>query len=345
MIRQIKVLVVDDSLLFRKLLTDKLSTYERIQVIGAATNALEAEKMIMELNPDVVTMDVNMPGKSGIDFVKTFLPKKYVNVVLISSLSMSVFEALSVGAVDFVQKPDMRSMSTDSFITNLVTKIYIASTVKPKANVVAKPQINLVNTRMSNKITSNKDFIIALGASTGGTEATLQVLEQLPADIPPMLMVQHMPETFTDMYAQRLNRICKMEVREAKNNDELKRGLVLLAPGNKQMELAYANGKYFVKVFDGEKVSGHKPSVDVLFSSVARINPSNSVGIILTGMGNDGAAGLLQMKKKGAFTIGQDKDTSVVYGMPKVAYDMGAVAVQAPCASIAGVLVSHINMK
>ncbi len=344
---KIKVLLVDDSMLFRKVLRDGLSACKNINIVGEAANVVEAEKLIVQLKPDVVTMDIRMPGKSGLEFVKEYLSKNYVSFVLVSTLDLSVLDALAVGAVDFVQKPDMKSVSKDSFIKNLETKIYIASTAKPKsqAKKVAVTPCVMAPSSGTYAMTEHKDVVVALGASTGGTEATLQVLKQLPADIPPMVMVQHMPETFTEMYAQRLNKMCSMEVREAKNNDELRRGLVLLAPGNMHMEIVYELGKYVVRVFDGEKVSGHRPSVDVLFNSVARVMGNKSIGIILTGMGDDGARGLLQMKKSGAFTIGQDQESSVVYGMPKVAFDIGAVDVQGPCANIAGVLMRHLNSK
>ena len=185
--------------------------------------------------------------------------------------------------------------------------------------------------------------IIGLGASTGGTEATLAVLEKLPANIPGIVITQHMPEGFTEMYAQRLNRICSMEVREAKNGDEIHPGLALIAPGGKQMEVVRSGRSYMVQVHPGAKVSGHCPSVDVLFSSIAKNVLINKVGIIMTGMGRDGADGLLSMRQSGAFTIGQDKESCVVYGMPMVAYNIGAVCTQASCDNIPSVLMNHLK--
>ena len=186
-------------------------------------------------------------------------------------------------------------------------------------------------------------MLIGLGASTGGTEATLEVLKRLPADIPGMLIVQHMPPGFTKMYAERLDRLCRMEVREAKNGDELHRGLALVAPADLQCKVVRVGNKYTVSCMPGEKVSGHRPSVDVMFQSMSETVRDKMVGIILTGMGQDGAAGLLAMRQKGAYTIGQDKESSVVYGMPMVAKDIGAVCTQASCENIAGVLMRHLK--
>lgn len=198
--------------------------------------------------------------------------------------------------------------------------------------------------KLTNRSLKLDNLIIALGASTGGTEATLQVLEQLPADIPGMVITQHMPEGFTQMYAQRLDRLCKMEVKEASDGDQIKRGRVLIAPGgNKHMKIVRVGSNYAVRVFPAEKVNGHRPSVDVLFKSVAQTAVGGSVGIILTGMGQDGAYGLLDMRRAGAYTIGQDKESCVVYGMPMVAQNIGAVTVQASCANIPGVLIKYLN--
>ena len=185
--------------------------------------------------------------------------------------------------------------------------------------------------------------VIGLGASTGGTEATLEVMKRLPADIPPMVIVQHMPKGFTEMYANRLNNLCQMEVREAKNGDELRRGLALVAPADLQARIVRIGDKYTVSCTPGEKVSGHRPSVDALFQSMSEVVRCKMVGIIMTGMGQDGAAGLLAMRRKGAYTIGQDQESSVVYGMPKVAHDIGAVCTQAPCEGVAGVLLRHLK--
>ena len=340
---KIRVLIVDDSLLFRKVLIDNLSKNPNIEVIGYAIDAFDAEKKIPLLKPDVVTVDVEMPRLNGIDFVKKLLPIYAVPVILVSSLNLNVFEALSAGAVDFVRKPDMTTgNSSSTFLNTLMSKIFIASRAKIKvpqtAPVVPK------NTLSSGRPFSLNAYntVIGIGASTGGTEATLQVLKNLPADTPWIVVTQHMPEGFTKMYADRLNRLCQMSVKEAQSGDVIERGQVLIAPGDLQMKVVRVGSRYSVSCYSGEKVSGHRPSVDVLFQSIADTAGPNSVGIIMTGMGRDGADGLLSMKKKGAFTIGQDAESCVVYGMPMVAYNIGAVVTQTSCANISNVLLKHL---
>lgn len=345
----IKVLVVDDSSLFRQTIIQYLSSQPGIEVVGYAINAYDAGQKVPRLRPDVMTLDVEMPGLSGIDFLKQLLPKNPVPVILVSSLNLSVFDALSAGAVDFVRKPDMSANnSKDAFFTSLTMKVRAASKAKvrisqqnnttPVANASVKPMPfpplprNVLDTT-----------IIGLGASTGGTEATLAVLQKLPANMPGIVITQHMPEGFTEMYAQRLNRICSLEVREAKNGDIIRPGLALIAPGAKQMEVVRSGGNYIVQCHPGAKVSGHCPSVDVLFNSIAKNVAIKKVGIIMTGMGSDGAKGLLEMRKKGAFTIGQDKDSCVVYGMPMVAFNIGAVCTQSSCENIPSVLLNHLK--
>jgi len=343
---KIRVLIVDDSMLFRKVLIDNLSLNPKIEVIGYAVDAYDAEHKIPLLKPDVVTVDVEMPRLNGIDFVKKLLPQYPVPVILVSSLDLNVFEALSAGAVDFVRKPDMSLHNTAStFMNTLISKIFIASHAKIKLPPSAAP-----TSRITPKtISGEKRFslgayntIIAIGASTGGTEATLQVLKDLPEDTPGILVTQHMPEGFTKMYADRLNRLCQMRVKEAKSGDAIEKGQVLIAPGDLQMKVVKIGGRYTVSCYAGEKVSGHRPSVDVLFQSVADTAGPSSVGIIMTGMGSDGATGLLNMRKRGAFTIGQDAESCVVYGMPMVAYNIGAVTTQVSCSSIANVLLKHL---
>lgn len=353
--KKISVLTVDDSSLFRKMIIDFLSTCPDIEVVGYAVNAYDARNKIPLLKPDVITLDVEMPGQSGIEFLKELLPVHPIPVILVSSLNLSVFDALSAGAVDFVRKPDMTAHSKESFFSALHTKLRIASMAHVKQPSLKKGPVPTppAPTAPVNKAPipvpaglplAYRSTVIALGASTGGTEATLEVLQQLPANIPGMVITQHMPEGFTEMYAQRLNRLCQMEVREAKNGDQIRPGLALIAPGSLQMEVVHGgNGGYAVRCFPGEKVSGHRPSVDVLFRSVAKNVIGNKVGIIMTGMGKDGAEGLLEMRKKGAFTIGQDKASCVVYGMPMVAFNIGAVSVQTPCDKISGILMNHLK--
>ena len=339
--KKIRVLVVDDSALARNLIIQGLSAHPRMEIVGYAINTLDAKQKIPRLKPDVVTMDVEMPGQSGIDFLKEYLPANPVPVILCSSLNLKVFDALNAGAVDFVRKPDVQE-SKEVFISNLTQKVLVASMARPRSAPLRSPSIAVATPNLGGGPALDR-VLVGLGASTGGTEATLEVMRRLPADIPPMVIVQHMPKGFTQMYADRLNRICKMEVREAKNGDELHRGLALVAPADLQCRVVRIGEKYTVSCTPGEKVSGHRPSVDAMFHSMAEVVRCKMVGIIMTGMGQDGAAGLLEMRRKGAYTIGQDKESSVVYGMPMVANDIGAVCIQASCDNVANVLLRHLK--
>lgn len=345
--KKIRVMIVDDSMLARRMLQTGLSKYPNIQVVGEAINAMDARRKIPLLHPDVITMDVEMPGMNGIEFVKSILPEYPIPIILVSSLNLRVFDALAVGAVDFVRKPDGKIMNNDQFIQNLANKIVVASCARVRkpmvrstvASAVAAAS-NVAPLHMSGLPT---ETIIALGASTGGTEATLEVLKRLPANTPGMVIVQHMPPGFTKMYAERLDRNCPMHIKEAENGDVIQPGCALIAPGDKQMRVVRTGTRYTVSCQPGPKVSGHCPSVDALFQSMAQSVQCHMVGIIMTGMGSDGAKGLLEMRKRGAFTIGQDKESCVVYGMPMVAYNIGAVEQQASCESIAGVVVRHLS--
>ncbi len=342
--KTIRVLVVDDSALARSLIIKGLSAHPRIEVVGYAINTLDAKLKISTLKPDVVTMDVEMPGQSGIDFLKSYIPTNPIPMILVSSLNLKIFDALSAGAVDFVRKPEPQD-NKDAFVTALSQKVIIASMARVRAAApgVQAPRQPLAAPAALGASSALDRVIVGLGASTGGTEATLEVMKRLPADIPAMVIVQHMPKGFTQMYAERLNRLCKMEVREAKNGDELHRGLALVAPADLQCRVVRIGERYTVSCVPGEKVSGHRPSVDAMFQSMSEVVRCKMVGIIMTGMGQDGAAGLLAMRKKGAYTIGQDKESSVVYGMPAVAHDIGAVCIQASCENVANVLLRHLK--
>ena len=341
--KKIRVMIVDDSMLARRIIQNGLSRYPNIEVVGEAFNAMDARKKLPILNPDVMTLDVEMPGMNGIDFVKDILPIHPIPIILVSSLNLRVFDAMAVGAVDFVRKPDGME-GNDRFIEALAHKIVVASCARVRrAPLRPTASANRTTATPLKMSVAPNDVIIGLGASTGGTEATLEVLRRLPANIPGMVIVQHMPPGFTQMYAERLDRICQMKVKEAENGDEIVRGQVLIAPGDKQMRVVRNGTRYTVSCMPGEKVSGHCPSVDTLFMSMAQNVRCRMVGIIMTGMGSDGAKGLLEMRKKGAYTIGQDKDSCVVYGMPMVAHNIGAVMQQASCENIAGVLVRHLS--
>ena len=339
--RPIKVLVVEDSLVFRELLVQSLSKDPDIQVVGTAKDPFEARDAILEYKPDVMTLDVELPRMSGIEFLRKLIPQYPLPVVVISSLSVKVFDAMNAGAVDFVAKPsytDRRQL--ENFVHNeLLVKIKIASTAK-----ISKIKKKVVQEVQQNFTSKGKNLIIAIGASTGGTEAICSVMKDYGADLPGIVIVQHMPPGFTEMYAKRLDNQCRNRVKEARTGDRVLPGTALIAPGgDKHMRVVNVGGNYQVEVVAGPKVNGHCPSVDVLFESVARVAGKDALGIILTGMGGDGAKGLLAMRQAGAKTIGQDESTCVVYGMPKVAYDLGAVEHQDKLSDIAKRTYSVLN--
>lgn len=318
---------MEDSLVFRELLVQNLNKDPGIQVVAAAGDPFEARDAIVAHRPDVMTLDVELPRMDGIEFLRKLMPQYPLPVVVVSSKSDKVFDALNAGAVDFVEKPVVTDrVQLESFIKNeLPVKIKIASI----AHIGNIKKIQIPAPQMSGPLHTNGDLVVAIGASTGGTEAIAEVVREFGPDIPGVVVVQHMPPGFTDMYAKRLDGECRVRVREAKTGDQVLPGQVLIAPGgDAHMELVRVNGGYQVLCRRGAKVNGHCPSVDVLFQSVAQVAKDHALGIILTGMGGDGAKGLLAMKHAGAHTIGQDEATSVVYGMPKVAYDLGAVEYQ-----------------
>ncbi len=324
--RKIKVLVVDDSRLFRELLVEALRRDASIEVVGAAKDAQEARAMIEKYNPDVMTLDIEMPGMDGIELLKLVMNEHPMPVVMVSALSDKVFDAMNAGAVEFICKPDgTDAKGLQDFVdTEMRVKVKVASVARVNKGPAAP-----IPRRVSSSPSKSKCELIAIGASTGGTEATAALMQSFGPDYPPTVIVQHMPAGFTTLYANRLNDRSGMEVREAKTGDVLRQGLALLAPGGDQhMEIIKQDGQYKVILKNKDKVNGHRPSVDVLFKSVAKEAKDKSIGIILTGMGGDGANGLLEMRQKGARTIGQDESTCVVYGMPKVAFDIGAVEFQ-----------------
>ena len=331
--RKIRVLVVEDSLLFRELLVKTLNADPGIEVVATARDPFEARDAIIQYKPDVMTLDIELPRMGGIEFLQKLMPQYPLPVVVISSLSDKVFDAMNAGAVDFVAKPaNATREQLQAFMkTDLTVKIKVASIAK--VGSWKKSPLQMPNEHLSGE---RKDLVVAIGASTGGTEAISTILKEFDYDIPGVVIVQHMPPKFTAMYAERLNEKCRVHVKEAKTGDMVLPGQVLIAPGgDAHMRLIKKDGGYQVVIRQGEKVNGHCPSVDVLFESVAETAGKNAVGIILTGMGGDGAKGLLAMRKAGAKTIGQDESTCVVYGMPKVAYDIGAVEHQEKLPDIA----------
>lgn len=327
--RKIRVLVVEDSYMFRNVLVNGLNSDPAIEVVATAGDPFEARDMIIKYNPDVMTLDVEMPKMDGIEFLRKLMPQHPMPVVMVSSLNSKVFDALNAGAVDFVNKPaNLSREQLGEFIQNeLITKVKIASTVKTGNLKRIKYDSNNRDEAVNSGKSSNT--VLAIGASTGGTEAICSVLMGLDKDVPGIVITQHMPPGFTKMFADRLNNQTKLTVSEAKTGDIIKTGHVLIAPGDKQMRVVKVGGQYQVECTPGQKVSGHCPSVDVLFDSVATACGKNAIGVILTGMGADGAKGMLKMRQMGARTIGQDEKSCIVYGMPKVAMELGGVMQQA----------------
>ncbi len=322
--KKIKVLIVDDSLVFRETLARGVALDNGIEVVATASDPYDARDKLIEYEPDVMILDVEMPKMNGIDFLRRLMPQYPIPTVIVSAAGQNVFEALKVGAVDFVTKPDLNNIKgLENLINELIVKTKIASVSK-----VGHWKCSTSQTVDNKSDVDSTGKIIAIGSSTGGTEAIFAILKKFPKNAPGIVIVQHMPPNFTRMYAERLNNSCLLEVREAKNGDKIYPGLALIAPGDYHMRVRKAGKLYTVECFKGEKVSGHCPSVDVLFESVANSAGPDAIGVILTGMGSDGAKGLLAMRQKGARTIGQNEQSCVVYGMPKAAYDIGAVEKQ-----------------
>ncbi|MEK7207482.1 MAG: chemotaxis response regulator protein-glutamate methylesterase [Pseudomonadota bacterium] len=342
---KIKVLIIDDSAVMRQMLTAMLNEDPEIEVVGTAANPLIARDKIKTLKPDVLTLDVEMPGMDGITFLEKLMRLHPLPVVMVSSLTKSgaaaTLRALDLGAVDFVTKPQKAGRETmaDEFMDEIRTKVRAAATAHVHPVPVPAPMRTVIPGAPS-LTTANKHGVIAIGASAGGTQAITDVLARLPVETPGIVIVQHMPPKFTTSFAERLNSLCALEVREAKDGERVTPGVALLAPGGYQMALWRDNGGYAVKVYEGEKVNLHRPSVNVLFDSVARCKGVRSLGIILTGMGSDGAQGLCAMKMAGAHTIAQDEKSCVVYGMPGEAVRLRGVSEILPLEQIAGRIVT-----
>lgn len=340
----IRVLVVDDSAVVRKVLTEELSKYEGIEVVGSAIDPYIAREKIISLRPDVITLDLEMPRMDGLSFLSKLMKFYPLPVIVVSSLtpenSATAIKALELGAIDVICKPGS-AYSIPNVSHRLVTAIRAAATAKVvKMQDASESQSSVASISGFQLQTTHR--IIAIGASTGGTKAIEAVLTKLPPTTPGIVIVQHMPEYFTAGFAERLNQICRMEVREAKNNDPVVPGVVLIAPGNYHMVLEKSGARYFVKIKDGPYVHYQRPSVDVLFHSVAANAGRNAVGAILTGMGADGAQGLLKMRENGAHTIAQDEQSCVVFGMPKEAINLGAADEIVPLQDVAQALLNAL---
>lgn len=329
--RRIRVLILDDSLVFREILARGLSVDPELYVVAKAENPYDAIDKIEAFQPDVITCDVEMPKMDGIEFIRQLLPQHPVPIIVVSGVSTAVFDAMNAGAVDFVSKPNMQSPhSVETFINDLIHKIKEVSSAK-----ILK-EVPMGISRDGTPDYSDTKKIIAIGASTGGTESIFKVLKALPLKMPGIVIVQHIPPLFSKMFADRLNAQTGFQVVEAKQGDYVEAGKVIVAPGDQHMVVKRVGDQLKIELFQGQKVNGHCPSVDVLFESVAKECGDKAIGVLLTGMGYDGAKGLLAMRRKGARTIGQDENSSVVYGMPKVAYEVGAVERQLPLDQIPG---------
>ncbi len=327
MAKSIRVLVVDDSAVVRKVFKEQLSRQKGITVIDTAPDPYVARDKIVKLKPDVITLDIEMPRMDGITFLKKLMKHYPLPVIIVSSLtakgSKLSMEALSIGVLEVISKPSA-AYSVGDMSVQLAEKIRAVHGVKlTRRDVNNYPKGPVSRSSMALAETTNK--LIAIGASTGGTEAIKNVLSRMPQNAPGMVVVQHMPAQFTTSFAERLNELCAVNVKEAQNGDTVTNGNVLIAPGNYHMLLKRSGARYYVEVKNGPLIHYQRPAVDVLFRSVARYAGANALGIILTGMGKDGAHGLLEMKKAGAITIAQDEASSVVYGMPKEARQIGAV--------------------
>ncbi len=397
---KIKLLVVDDSILFREIVSKYVLLDGMIDIVEKAGDAYSARDAILKYEPDIMTLDLEMPRMHGADFLKKLLPQYYIPVIAVSSSVERKAECLAAGAVDFLAKPVTRSNAEmEKFAEDLCQAIrkayktthpnailepsgsaaetqpqksfsgakyspHVGSMAESAAKFAAQAQQTVSNrTKNLSSITGasqlpeapknsymsatipklrKSEALIALGASTGGTEALERVIREFPEDTPPVVIVQHMPAGFTKLYAERLNRSCKMQVKEAEDGDRLRHGLIIIGAGDFHLRVQKDAKGWYVSSKPGERVSGHCPSVDVLFNSVATAAGPKAIGAILTGMGRDGADGLLAMRQAGAFTVGQDKDSCVVYGMPMEAYKIGAVQVQAPLNKIAEIILSGL---
>lgn len=337
----IRVLVVDDSALVRRVLTSVLQSIPGIEVVGSAPDPYVARDKIIELDPDVLTLDIEMPRMDGLTFLRKLQQFHPLPVIVISSLGSrscaAGMEALRIGAIEVMEKPPTTTQM-EGWRNRLGLKIRAAAA--SRSTPATAPTAPSVSSRLAVPPGPSPDHLVAIGASTGGTEAIRQVLERLPANIPPIVIVQHIPPVFSRQFAMRLDGACPFEVREAEHNDEVRPGRVLIAPGGRHMTLYNTDRGYRVRLEDGPPVRYQKPSVDVLFRSVAKTAGRTAVGMLLTGMGEDGADGLLAMREAGAYTIAQDETTCVVFGMPGEAIRRGAAMRVLPLGAMATALMT-----
>lgn len=361
MTQKIRVLIIDDSASVRQTLTAILSDDPQIQVIGSASDPFVAAKRIMEEVPDVITLDVEMPRMDGITFLRRLMSQHPIPVVMCSSLteagSETLMQALEAGAVDVILKPKVGVADHLAEIGDTIRDVVKAAararvgSKRPRAVTPLQPEAKLTADAVlpppvaGRAMARTTEMVVCIGASTGGTESLRVVLEALPANAPGMVIVQHMPEKFTAAFAKRLNTLCAVEVKEAEDGDPVLRGHVLIAPGGKHTMIERQGARYCVSVKDGPLVTRHRPSVDVLFRSAARAIGSNAMGVIMTGMGDDGARGMLEMKQAGAFNLAQDEASCIVFGMPKEAIERGGTDKTIPLERIAAEIMRAANSR
>lgn len=342
-----RIFIVDDSAFFSRFVEAEFGkSFPEFEIVGTEQDPIRAIDRIVETKPDVVTIDFEMPHMNGIEMLERLLPKIKVPVIIVSSKMVNVLEALSAGAVDFIRKPDMSPDAKINFIRELSKKIEIAKYAKvmepsEKKAVTPKKPETAVPTQRINYV--KDESIIAIGSSTGGPDALMKILTRLPANIPPIVIVQHMPENFTKLLAERIDKNCAFSACEAESGMRLKSGMCVVGKAGLQMKVLKDNKGYYIVLEKDIVKPLHSPSVDVLFDSVAKCAGRNAIGVILTGMGADGAKGMLNMKKAGAYTIGQDEKSCVVYGMPMEAFRLGAVEIQLPLTSIADNIIKKLN--
>jgi two-component system chemotaxis response regulator CheB len=343
---KIKVLIVDDSALIRSVMSEIISSQPDMEVVGVAPDPLVARELIKQTNPDVLTLDVEMPKMDGLDFLEKLMRLRPMPVLMVSSLtergSEITMRALELGAVDFVTKPKISIQSGMREYTELIAdKIRAAAKARVKARTLAAPKAAGALPQIRNPLLSSEKLII-IGASTGGTEAIREFLMQMPSDCPGILIAQHMPEGFTTSFARRLDALCKISVREAAGEERVLPGHAYIAPGHSHLMLARSGANYVTRIDQAEPVNRHRPSVDVLFRSAALAAGKNAVGVILTGMGKDGALGMLQMKTAGAYNFAQDEASCVVFGMPREAIAVGATHEVAPLTELPGKVLNYL---
>ena len=364
---KVRVLVVDDSAFIRRLMTDILGADPEIEVVGTACDAFKAREAIKSLNPDVITLDVEMPGMDGIQFLGNLMRLRPMPVVMCSTLTEHgasvTLEALELGAIDFVQKPTaFSSEALRDYSAEVTAKVKSAACATVRGRVSASPRrraaatfeipsatekftADVILPKAVSRVAHAGEVVIAIGASTGGTEAIRHVLMDLPADSPPILITQHIPKAFSGPFARRMDQSCELTVMEAEDGQPVLAGQVYIAPGDRHLLLVREGGRYRCRLSDGPPVQRHKPSVDVLFRSVAQAAGPNAVGVMLTGMGRDGAECMKEMREAGATNIAQDEATSVVWGMPGAAYEVGGVHSLHPLTQIANKILELAEAK